>query len=499
MGGGPVVATGGTDFSHLVDLSKPWYTNSRLVLLNACIALLLVTSATNGYDGAMMNGLQSLQQWQEDFDHLAGQELGILNAIQGIGGLIALPLSPYLNDGFGRRAGIVLGATIMIVGTVLQSASNTIQMFIGARFLLGFGCCFAASAAPLLITEVAFPTQRAQATSLYNSLWFLGSIIAAWTTFGTFHIPNSWSWRIPSALQGLPSVLQVFMIWFVPESPRWLMSKGRNDQALHVLSYYHANGDKNAPLVEHEFQEIKTALERDAEIAQQNGWLSLVKTPGNRRRLRIIIALACFSQWSGNGLMLLGSADLMLADLGKVFDAIGITDPTMQLLINGILNIYNFIIAISAGLLCDKAGRRPLFLASTIGMTVFWTGQTICFGIHSETGSIAAGHAVVAMIFLYSAFCGSISCKNIAFTPLIVSYTVEILPFHLRAKGFTIFALAGSLSTIFNQYVNPVALESFGWKYYIFYVVWLTFESFFIYFYLLETKDVRGGFHLRSS
>ena len=56
---------------------------------------------------------------------------------------------------------------------------------------------------------------------------FLGSIIAAWTTFGTFHIPNSWSWRIPSALQGLPSVLQVFMIWFVPESPRWLMSKGR--------------------------------------------------------------------------------------------------------------------------------------------------------------------------------------------------------------------------------------------------------------------------------
>ncbi|KAL1734837.1 general substrate transporter [Schizophyllum commune] len=485
MGGGPVVATGGTDFSHLVDLSKPWYTNSRLVLLNACIALLLVTSATNGYDGAMMNGLQSLQQWQEDFDHPAGQEVLLTHRRQGIGGLIALPLSPYLNDGFGRRAGIVLGATIMIVGTVLQSASNTIQMFIGARFLLGFGCCFAASAAPLLITEVAFPTQRAQATSLYNSLWFLGSIIAAWTTFGTFHIPNSWSWRIPSALQGLPSVLQVFMIWFVPESPRWLMSKGRNDQALHVLSYYHANGDKNAPLVEHEFQEIKTALERDAEIAQQNGWLSLVKTPGNRRRLRIIIALACFSQWSGNG--------LISYYLGKVFDAIGITDPTMQLLINGILNIYNFIIAISAGLLCDKAGRRPLFLASTIGMTVFWTGQTICFGIHSETGSIAAGHAVVAMIFLYSAF------YDIAFTPLIVSYTVEILPFHLRAKGFTIFALAGSLSTIFNQYVNPVALESFGWKYYIFYVVWLTFESFFIYFYLLETKDVRSGLHLMSS
>ncbi|KAL1742198.1 general substrate transporter [Schizophyllum fasciatum] len=489
MGAGPVVSGGGTDFSHLVDLSKPWYTNSRLVLLNACIALLLVTSATNGYDGVarMTDGLQSLEQWEADFDNPGGQELGILNAIQGIGGLIALPITPYLNDGFGRRSGIVIGATIMILGTVLQTAATTIQMFIGARFTLGFGCCFAASAAPLLITEVAFPTQRAQATSLYNSLWFLGSIIAAWTTFGTFHIPNSWSWRIPSALQGLPSVLQVFLIWFVPESPRWLMSKGRDEQALHVLSYYHANGDKKAPLVEHEFQEIRDALERDAEVAQQNGWMSLVQTAGNRRRLRIIVALACFSQWSGNGLL-----RSLLSNLGKVFDAIGITDPTMQLLINGILNIYNFIIAVSAGLLCNKAGRRPLFLASTIGMTIFWTGQTICFGFHSETGSIAAGHAVVAMIFLYSACCECFYEGRIAFTPLIVSYTVEILPFHLRAKGFTVFALVGSLSTIFNQYVNPVALENFGWKYYIFYVVWLTFESIFIYFYLLETKDVRA-------
>lgn len=66
-----------------------------------------------------------------------------------------------------------------------------------------------ANAAPLLVTEIAYPPHRAQLTSLYNSLWYLGSIIAAWSTFGSFKINSSWAWRLPSALQGLPSVLQV--------------------------------------------------------------------------------------------------------------------------------------------------------------------------------------------------------------------------------------------------------------------------------------------------
>ena len=63
-------------------------------------------------------------------------------------------------------------------------------------------------------------------------------------TFGTFNVPTSWAWRIPSAIQALPSVIQVFLIWFIPESPRWLCSKGREEEALRILAYYHANGDR---------------------------------------------------------------------------------------------------------------------------------------------------------------------------------------------------------------------------------------------------------------
>ncbi|KAG8214167.1 general substrate transporter [Butyriboletus roseoflavus] len=348
-------------------------------------------------------------------------------------------------------------------------------MFIGARFLIGFGLTFAASSAPLLITEVAYPSHRGQVTSMYNTLWYFGSIVAAWTTYGTITIQSSWAWRIPSALQALPSAIQVVMIWFVPESPRWLVSKGKEERALKTLAYYHANGNVHDPLVEYEFEEIKAAIAFDREAAANVGWLSLFKTSGNRKRMRIIVALAFFSQWSGNG--------LVSYYLNKVFTAMGITDPTTQLLINGLLNIFNFIVAIGAGCCCDRVGRRPLFLTSCVGMIIFWTAQTICFAIDQQTGNIAAGHAVIVFIFLYYGF------YDLAFTPLIVSYTVEILPYALRAKGFIVFNFMLSLSLIFNQYVNLIALEALQWKYYLVYLFWLCFELAFCYVFIIETKN----------
>jgi MFS family permease len=310
---------------------------------------------------------------------------------------------------------------------------------------------------------------------MYNSLWYSGAIIAAWTTFGTFKIGSSWSWRIPSVLQGLPSVLQVALIWFAPESPRYLVSKGKDAEALKTLAYYHADGNAEDPLVRYEFDEIKNAIELDRSVATNVGWTSLFATSGNRKRMRIIIALGFFSQWSGNG--------LVSYYLNKVFDSIGITDPTIQLLINGILQIWNLFWAIFASTLVDKLGRRFLFLTSAAGMLVFFTLQTVCsaqFALHQTQ---AAAHAVIAFIFLFYA------AYDIAFTPLIVSYTVEILPYPLRAKGFTVFNFTISLALIFNQYVNPIALDKLGWKYYIVYCCWLCFELVFLYFFVIETKN----------
>jgi sugar porter (SP) family MFS transporter len=424
----------------------------------------------------MMNGLQSEPQWKDYFNNPSGGRLGLLNAIQNIGSLAAYPMSPYVSDGLGRRSAVFLGATIMCVATAIQTAAQSTGMFIGARFLIGFGLTFAANAAPMLVTELSYPSYRAPLTSAYNSLWYSGAIIAAWTTFGTFKIPGStWAWRIPSLLQGLPSILQVCLIYFCPESPRWLVSKGREQEALRTLAYYHADGNENDPLVKYEFEEIRAAIEFDRTVAANVGWKSLFTKRGNLRRLRIIVALAFFSQWSGNG--------LVSYYLNRVFDTIGITDPTIQLLINGILQIWNLAWALGASFLVDKLGRRLLFLSSVSGMIVFFTLQTVCSALFAQRGDTNAAHAVIAFIFLFYA------SYDLAFTPLIVSYTVEILPFAIRAKGFTVFNFSISLSLIFNQYINPIALDHIGWKYYIVYVCWLAFEGVFLYFFVIETKN----------
>ena len=139
--------------------------------------------------------------------------------------------------------------TIRLVGVVFQSISINLAMFIAARFILGFGITIAHGArwvpikrslstsnlrSPLLLTELVHPQDRPIFTTIYNTTWYLGAIVAAWLTFGTEKIPNNWSWRIPSIVQAFPSILQFCFIWVVPESPRWLVNKGREVDALRI-------------------------------------------------------------------------------------------------------------------------------------------------------------------------------------------------------------------------------------------------------------------------
>lgn len=116
-----------------------------------------------------MNGLQTLEPWQEYFDHPSGSLLGILSAIMSLGSLAALPAVPYTADLLGRRMGILIGCLIMILGVVLQTISANYGMFLAARFLIGFGVAIAHGASPLLITELVHTQHRAIFTTIYNS------------------------------------------------------------------------------------------------------------------------------------------------------------------------------------------------------------------------------------------------------------------------------------------------------------------------------------------
>ncbi|KAK8197835.1 general substrate transporter [Phyllosticta capitalensis] len=453
-----------------------WWREPEMRKVYFILMFVVLTSATNGYDSSMVNGLLALGQFNSYFHNPTGTMVGLFSSILFLGGVVAQPVVPYLADNFGRRVAIFSGAVLMILGVALQAASFNLHMFIAGRFLVGFGVAIAHVASPLLIAELVHPQHRATFTTVYNTTWYIGSIVAAWLTFGTNNIMNQWSWRIPSMAQAAPPILQLCFVWFVPESPRWYISKGKEEVALRVLAKVHANGNANDELVQVEFEEIKSTLKLEAE-SNSNGWAELWRTKGNRRRLLILATLGLFSQWSGNG--------LVSYYMSSVLASVGITDSNKQLVINGVLQIANACVAVGSCFVVDRIGRRKLFLGSTAGMLVcfvVWTVLSARLEL-GNGGNRGMGNAVVLMIFLYYV------CYNTAWSGLMVGYAVEILPFNIRAKGIAVLWFGIDASLFVSTFVNSLALDALHWKYYIVYCVWLAIELAVVYCFYVETRN----------
>ncbi|KAH7011014.1 general substrate transporter [Ilyonectria destructans] len=459
--------------TELAQQAPPWYQSAArrrlyLLLFPACV----ISYATSGYDGSMMNSLQTVSHWDEFFGTPRGSQLGLMSAIMSLGSICSTPVAPWVADRFGRRWGITVGSVIMIIGAILQCESTTFTMFVVSRFVLGFGLSFATTASPSMVSELAHPKDRVTITAICNTCWFLGSITAAWVTYGTRTIPNTWSWRLPSLLQMAPSVIQLSAVWFLPESPRWLISNDRGSEALAALSRYHGDGAETE-LVKLEYHEIGSAIEHE-KTSGQTTWKSMISTPGNRYRMFLVVCMGIFSQWSGNG--------LISYYLSRIMDSVGIKDKTTQALVNGLINIWNWALALTTAFFVERIGRRPLFRVSTIGMLLVFTGWTVASARFAETEARSAGIAVMALIFIYEIF------YCIAFSPLPVAYSVEVLPYSIRAKGMATYVFSTKAAVFVNQFVNPIGLERIGWKFYIVYVVILAVESFIAYGWFVETK-----------
>lgn len=420
----------------------------------------------------MTNAMQLLDRWQDKFGHPTGSLLGFFGAATGIGGVIPLVCLPWLCDKYGRRIPTTLGAIVIIIGALIQNFSSNLSTFIGGKIVLGAGVTLVQLGAPVLLTEMSHPKEREVVTTFYNTSVYLGYVIGAWVTFGVRSIDNDWQWKIPTLLQMAPSVYQVIIIWFSPESPRWLVAQGRHEEAHASLIKWHANGDPNSELVAAEFQEIKEGIRRDLEENQT--WRDLFSSVPNWKRIGICICVATFSQSSGN---------LLVSNyLPQILKDTGLTSVFQSTLVNGMSTLWSYIVSIGVTVLINKFKRRTFFLVGSGGVCIIFIAWTIASQQYVEAGSITGGRIVIACIFLFQTF------YSIAWMNLLVIYPLEICPYSIRSKAWSLVLLVVYVAQIFGNYVNPVGLDSIGWKFYIYYCVWVVIVFLVVYFFFPETQ-----------
>ncbi|KAF4550281.1 Sugar (and other) transporter-like protein 21 [Elsinoe fawcettii] len=457
-----------------------WTASPNMRKLYFYCAILCVCSATTGYDGSLMNTSQLLDSWQNTMGKPSEDTLGRLSAMYSIGSIASLPVVPFLSDRFGRKIPITAGCVIMIVAAAVQAASMSRPQYEGARFFMGFGNSMAQLSCPMLITEIAHPQHRARITTIYNCLWNLGALICGWLAFGTQHINSTWSWRIPTLLQGIFSVIQLAFIFWIPESPRWLLSKDRNEEALQMLAKYHADGNDSDATVMFEYAEMKETLRMEFLHQKSSSYMDFIKTKGNRMRLMIIVSLGLFSQWSGNALVSYYA--------GIIYKGAGVTGQTQLLGLDAGNKVLSLIVSISCALLVDRVGRRPLFLAATGGMLLFLVLATITGQQFSKTGKFGIGYVNIVFVWLHGV------SYALAWSGLLVAYTVEILPYKLRAKGVFVMNLSVQVALTINNYLNPIPISEGGgwygqnWKLFACYAGWVLLELIWVYYFYVETR-----------
>ncbi|KAM0748240.1 general substrate transporter [Meredithblackwellia eburnea MCA 4105] len=455
---------------------KNWWSDPGLRFNTICCAILFLGVYVNGYDGSYLNGLQAMTTWQTFFKHPTGSKLGLITAVTYFPSFVTAPFIADLCDRFGRRPTIVFGSLIIIAGAFLAGFANGLGMFLGGRAVVGFGSNFIVVGSICLCQELTHPRLRGVTTALLHGIYYVGAIVSAWLVFGlvgTQKKIGNYAWRIPAIGQALgPFIIMIAVLTFVPESPRWLISKNRNEEALTILARLHANGDKEDELVVNEFQEIETAIALERQ--NSTSWASLFATSANRRRMLVLTIIATGTQWLGLG--------ILSFYLSPVLKSVGITSSTAQAGFNGGIAIWNWLCTIIGAMCVDKVGRRKMWIGGTSFFVVAYAGFMACSAEFAKTKKPAVGNgAIVFVFFVYAGY-------NFVWNPLSYSYSAEILPFSLRAKGIAYFTFVQAISVAFNQYVNPIALSALAWKYYAVYICTSVSYTILAYFLFPETR-----------
>ncbi|KAH9860718.1 hypothetical protein J1614_012050 [Plenodomus biglobosus] len=457
-----------------LEAQKPKLLSKSMMQLYGIMGIGYLVSTMNGFDSSLMGAINAMKSYQQSFGLTGeGSSAGIIFIIYNLGQIAAFPMCGFLADGYGRRICIFVGCFIVIIGTAVQASAQSMGQFIGGRFLLGFGASIASAAGPAYTVELAHPAYRGTMAGMYNNFWWVGNILAGWTTYGTnLHMDtSSWAWRVPTIVQCFIPAIVMACIMFFPETPRWLISHDRREEAIAIMAKYHGDGDENSPIVQLQLHEI---TEDFSATRSDNPWWDfreLVNTRASRYRLFMVICMAFFGQWSGNNVVSY-FMPLMVAQAG-------IDDPNTQLLINAINPIFSMLAAIYGATLLDRLGRRKMLMGGLWGGLFSYILLTAFTATANSENNLAYG--TIACIYLFGIFFAW------GWTPLQTLYAVECLENRTRAKGSGLNFLFLNIAMVVNTYGISVGMEKIQWRLYLVFIGWICVEIAVIFFFFVET------------
>lgn len=319
-----------------------------------------------------------------------------------------------------------MGSLFFLLGGGLQTGARSVAYLFAGRAFAGFGVGFLVMIVPLYQAEIAHPSIRGRITSLQQFMLGIGSLVAAWLSWGTFNDlapTNDAQWRIPLGIQLVPAVVLAALILLFPESPRWQAAHGQVDAALHTLAKLHAHGNTNDPWVLAEHQQIQDAIAYEQEH-EAKGYLELFVHLPSFRRLFLVAAIQASVQMTGVSAIQYFSVD--------IYKQIGISaNDTLK------YQAISSVLALVAQFLCicfiDRFGRRWTLIGGNLVNYVWFIVATALLFRYPPTSTNKCAHwGFIASTWLYnvsfSATCG----------PLSWVIPAEVFDTRTRSKGVSL-------------------------------------------------------------
>ncbi|QDS67451.1 hypothetical protein FKW77_000590 [Venturia effusa] len=451
-----------------------------------------------GYDQGVISGVLVMNSFGRIFPTLANDPdlQGWMVSVLTLGCVFGAFANGPIADRYSRRWSILLANVIFLTGSIIQCAAVNVPMIFVGRFVAGVSIGQLSMVVPLYISELAPPNLRGGLVALQQLGITVGIMVAFWLDYGTQHIGGTGdgqsqiAWRLPLALQIVPSLILAGGTFFLPYSPRWLMEKGREDEAFTTLVRLRRVAPDDYR-VKMELLEIKaaTTFDRETSNARLNHvesriaksirqYLELFTVRTLSRRLFIACFLQIIQQFTG--------INAIIYYAPQIFKQIGLTGNSVDLLATGVVGVINFFSTIPAIMFMDCWGRRKVLIIGGVGMGVSQLIVGTLYAVYKDSWSqhMAAGWVAAVFIWAYiSNFAFSIGCVNWIMPS-------EIFPPRVRGKAVGLSIATNWLTNFIVALITPRMLKSITFGTFYFFLVFCVILVAWVCFWVPETKGV---------